>query len=122
MKTPSITAFSAILAALWLGACAPKAGPPLAPPPPGTVATPPDRYDMGLLHLGAAYAAKEGCSCLFVSGRSLAACEQYIKVSPDVAKIRVDMEAKVVRARALGFTSSARWISAREGCRLDPLD
>ncbi len=103
--------------------CAPHAKAPLVPPPadaPSQAA--PDRYAMGLLHLGAAYAAKEGCSCLFVSGRSLDVCKAYIKVSPDVAKIRVDFDEKVVKARALGFTSRARWIDAQQGCRLDPLD
>lgn len=104
-----------------LAACNPKAKPPMAPPPAGSVATPPQRYATGLLHLGAAYAAKEACSCLFVSGRSLEACTAYIKVSPDVAKIKVDTENKVVHAKAIGFTDTARWIDAREGCRLDAM-
>lgn len=101
--------------------CSPKTKPPMAPPPAGSVATPPQRYATGLLHLGAAYAAKEACSCLFVSGRSLEACTAYIKVSPDVAKITVDVDNKVVHAKAIGFRDSARWIDAREGCRLDAM-
>lgn len=105
----------ASLAAAALG-CAPKQPRPIEPTVPA-----PEKYGVGLLHIAASYAAKEGCSCVFVTGRSVEACESYLRVSPDVAKIKVDIEARVVRAKALGFTAEARHVDDREGCQLAPL-
>lgn len=93
----------------------------LPEPPEGFVSTPPpETYDNALLMLATGFAAKEGCSCIFVTGRDEETCKAYLKVSPDVAKIRVDYEAKRVTSRALGMSPSrARWVSERDGCVLE---
>jgi len=80
-------------------------------------AFPPKKYDLGLLKIATSFAAKEMCSCVFVSGRDVEVCEGYIKVSPDVARAKVDLEAKTVRARALGMAKTeARWLGEEQGC------
>ena len=83
-------------------------------------ADPPDKYDLGLLKIASSYAARMACSCLFVSGRSEEACRRYIRVSPDVARIKVDREARTVRARSLGFAKVvARYVGPEAGCTLE---
>lgn len=70
--------------------------------------------------LAAAYRAKDGCICLFVLGRSPAACRSFTEASPDVASFEPDAAAGAVRSRALLFWSArARYVSSREGCRLE---
>lgn len=94
---------------LWLlAACAPKAGEVHA-------------YEGGLFPLASGFAAKQMCSCVFVAGRSEEECAAWVKVSPDVARFRVDHERKAVRARALGLgRQDAHWVDDRTGCVLDP--
>jgi CubicO group peptidase (beta-lactamase class C family) len=80
-------------------------------------AFPPDKYDLGLLKLATSFAAKEMCSCVFVSGRDEEVCKAYIKVSPAVARVKVDQEEKTVRSRALGMAKTeARWLGEEIGC------
>ncbi|MFK7929007.1 MAG: serine hydrolase domain-containing protein [Myxococcota bacterium] len=79
----------------------------------------PEKYDLGLLKIASGYAAKEACSCLFVTGRTEEACRAYIKVKPDVAKIKIDWDDKTVRARSLFMGKVvAKHISTEEGCRV----
>jgi hypothetical protein len=78
-------------------------------------------YPNNDLALVTAYTAKEVCSCRFVMGRTEAECRAWTRASPAVATFRIDEEAKVVSAAALGLWGArARWISEQEGCRLDP--
>lgn len=77
-------------------------------------------YDVGLLHLASAFAAKEACSCVFVAGRDPDACAAWVEVSPAVATFRVDRDRQRVVAHALGVARSiATWDPAR-GCVLAP--
>lgn len=80
----------------------------------------PKRYDTSLLALATAYNARMACSCLFVSGGSEEECADWLRVSPDVARFRVDHEARTVRSRALGgWARTARFVDEQVGCVLD---
>lgn len=70
--------------------------------------------------IGAAYAAKQTCSCLFVSGRPLESCLQDF--SPrDRALLSIRAEAEAVRTSALGGLASARArFEPGFGCSLTP--
>jgi hypothetical protein len=95
-----------ILLLLGALACAPKPAP--------------RAYDNSLFELASGFAAKEMCSCLFVSGRSEAACAAYTKVEPAVARYRIDLAERRVSARALGMgRQSARWVDAATGCVIE---
>ncbi|MEQ1567609.1 MAG: hypothetical protein ABMA64_18345 [Myxococcota bacterium] len=78
-----------------------------------------DKYDAGVLSLAAGFAAKETCSCRFVQGRTAEECAAWVRVSPDVARVWVDPEARTVEAKALGFArTTARYVDG-QGCRLE---
>ena len=81
--------------------------------------TRPARYEAGLVELASAQAAKEVCSCVFVMGRDEDFCRSWARVSPDIAKFRVDYEAKSVRGRALLRRSTARYLGPHRGCVLE---
>jgi hypothetical protein len=66
-----------------------------------------------------AFTAKEYCSCRFVMGQSDEYCRGYVKQWLPISAITVDEAAKAVTARGTGLSRTARWLSPREGCRLD---
>jgi hypothetical protein len=75
------------------------------------------RYDQNDLQLVTAYTAKDFCSCMFVMGRDEAYCRAWTKANPQVARIEVDVQHKLVRTSALTLWSgAARWKGEREGC------
>ena len=79
------------------------------------------KYDNGLLELAAGFSAKEVCSCVFVAGLAEDACRTWTRVSPAVARFRIDTENKEVRATALAMQRTvARWVDAEHGCVLEP--
>lgn len=79
------------------------------------------KYDNGLFELASGFAAQEVCSCVFVMGRDEDFCAEWTRVSPDVAKFRVDHEAKTVKARALGMgRTTARYTGEKTGCVIEP--
>jgi hypothetical protein len=85
----------------------------------GSDAKDPQKYSASLLSLATAFAAQEGCSCRFVMERDDAFCRDWIRVSPDIARITVDEQAKTVTSRALmGWKRTARFDPV-DGCRLD---
>lgn len=80
------------------------------------------KYDTSLLHLGTGFNAKELCSCVFVVGQDPETCAAILKVSPDVARGRVDLEARTATSKALGgWARTARYVDEQTGCVLDPL-
>lgn len=80
----------------------------------------PRPYANNDLELITAYTAKEVCSCRFVMHQTADYCLAWTKASPAVATFRVDERHKTVSGAALGLWSGrARWISQREGCRLE---
>ena len=77
----------------------------------------PGRYEQNDLQLVTAYTAKDFCSCMFVMGRDEAYCRAWTKANPQVARIEVDVQHKLVRTSALTLWSgAARWKGEREGC------
>ena len=77
-------------------------------------------YDNGLLELASAFAAKETSSCRFGMERDEAFCREWVRVSPNVAKPKVDEQAKVVTAKSLGMQkATARFVDEQLGCQLD---
>lgn len=78
------------IAMVWLAAC-------------GTPKKVSFTYDNSLFSLASGFSAKEVCSCVFVAGQDEAFCKELTRVSPDVARFKVDREAKEVRSRALGM-------------------
>jgi hypothetical protein len=90
--------------ALSLG-CAPKHPPP---------------YGASLFSLASGFSAKEVCSCIFVSGRSEDECREWTRVSPNVARFRVDERDKVVTANALWMGKTrARYVDEKTGCVIE---
>lgn len=91
---------------------------PVGPTPfPVTLPGDAERYDNGLFELAAGFAAKEACSCVFVLGRDEEFCATWTRVSPAVARFKVDREVKTVTARALGMAKTvARYTDTRTGC------
>ena len=79
------------------------------------------RYDNSLFRLGSGFAAKQVCTCVFVSKQSEAFCRELTRVSPDIARFKVDHTAKEVRAQALGLGRQvARFENEALGCTLLP--
>lgn len=76
-------------------------------------------YDNNDAELAVRQKAKEMCSCLFVMELSEAQCAAWTKVTPNVAKAKIDWERKRVHAVALGFWSADARYRDREGCVLD---
>ena len=78
-------------------------------------------YELGTPSLATRFNAKEACSCLFVMGRTVESCENWVRVSPDIATFKVDEEAGTVTSRVLrtGWKSTARYVSEEEGCVLE---
>lgn len=63
--------------------------------------------------------AKEMCSCLFVMELTEAQCVAWTKVTPDVAKVKIDYAGKRVHAYALGLWAADASFRGRTGCALD---
>ncbi len=83
-------------------------------------AVPPEAYDVGLLHIGTSYAALQACACRWVSDRTQEACRSYIRIQPDIARVKFDEVRKVTIARAFGMArTEARWVDEQQGCMLE---
>lgn len=91
---------------------------PRSPAADAGAAEPPEKYTVGLLRIASSFAAKEACSCRYVSGRSEEACLAYIKVSPNVARAHFKKDGTVV-AKSLGMGRvTAKYIDEANGCRV----
>ncbi len=77
-------------------------------------------YDNNDLQLATAYSAKEMCSCLFVMEQTEPFCRAWTKANPNVARVRVDPDARTVESSALLLWGArARFVDARTGCVLE---
>lgn len=84
-------------------------------------APPPGPPSPAVVKIGAAYVAKQFCSCLFLTGRSETSCRAEFKPQIDAARVSVDRHALPQRAKVsvtLGpFLAEAAY-SRRYGCVL----
>jgi predicted lipid-binding transport protein (Tim44 family) len=70
--------------------------------------------------LGAAYAARVGCSCRYVQGRSLESCQSDFEPGMEMVSLSEDPETKtVIGSVPLLASRSARYAGA-SGCLLRP--
>ncbi|ATB30678.1 hypothetical protein [Melittangium boletus] len=67
-----------------------------------------------------AYTAKEYCSCRFVMGFSEKYCLGYARQYIPYSSLQEETDARRVTVRGLGLSSTATWVSPREGCHLIP--
>ncbi len=78
-------------------------------------------YDNSLFELASGFSAKQVCSCVFVSGRDPQFCKEWTRVSPNVARFKIDEEAMTVTSRALGMGKQvAHYHGDGLGCTLEP--
>ena len=79
------------------------------------------KYDTPLFRIATAVKARWTCSCRFVLERDAGFCKEWTRVSPNIARVYVDVEAKTVQSTVLGFVpSTARYLGPALGCQLDP--
>lgn len=80
----------------------------------------PRTYPDNDLMLATGNGARMGCSCRFVMNMSEAYCREWVKASPDVAKLTFDVARKRVEATAfVSWSATARWVDERHGCILE---
>ncbi len=107
----------------WIGGCLAAVAALTAPAlvraadtPPAAATQPP-----AIVKIGAAYVAKQYCSCLFVAGRPESSCKPEFKPQIDMAKVDVDRTKLPARAKvsvALGPVVAEATYSRRYGCVL----
>ena len=74
-------------------------------------------YDATLFELASGYSAMMTCQCIFMMEQTEAYCDDWTRVSPAVARPRVDVEEHSVTARSLGFRPvTAIYVDDRQGC------
>lgn len=76
----------------------------------------------GYAEVGTAYAARVGCSCRFVAGRSLESCEGDKVPGMEVVTLSEDIEAKSVTAAFPLVTSTTATFREGYGCVLERWD
>ncbi len=80
----------------------------------------PRTYANNDLELAVANSARMGCSCMFVMEMSETYCRAWVKASPDVAKLRFDVEGKRVESSAfISWAAAARYVDEKHGCVLE---
>ena len=74
-------------------------------------------YDATLLQLASGYSATMVCQCVFMMGQTEEYCADWSRVTPEVAKFKVDREEKSITSRSLGFRPvTAIYVDDRQGC------
>lgn len=77
-------------------------------------------YDNNDLELVTTYTAKDACTCLFVLRRDEAYCRAFVKANPEVARLTIYREQKMVETTALLLWGArARLVDERTGCQVD---
>ncbi|WP_176473543.1 hypothetical protein [Sphingopyxis sp. GW247-27LB] len=72
--------------------------------------------------LGSAYAARVGCSCRYVEGRSLESCQTDFEPGMEMVSVSEDPETRTITGSVpLLASRSARYAGA-SGCLLSPAD
>ncbi len=71
------------------------------------------------LQLAVGNGARMGCSCMFVMNMSEGYCREWVKASPDVAKLTFDVANKRVEASTfVSWTATAHFVDEKHGCVL----
>lgn len=73
----------------------------------------------GYAQVGASYAARVGCSCRYVGGRSLTDCRKDFEPGMELVMLSEDAETKSVTARFPLLASQTATFREGEGCRLE---
>jgi hypothetical protein len=74
-------------------------------------------YDATLLQLASGYSATMACQCIFMMEQTEEYCREWTRVSPEVARFRIDRDTRTITARSLGFRPvRAVWVDERHGC------
>lgn len=72
------------------------------------------------LELAVGNGARMGCSCLFVMEMPEEFCRAWIRATPDVARVHIDMANKSVEASSfISWAARARYVDAQRGCLLE---
>lgn len=72
------------------------------------------------LQLAVGNGARMACSCLFVMNMSEEYCREWVKASPDVAKLSFDLANKKVESSAfVSWAATARYVDDKRGCVLE---
>lgn len=69
--------------------------------------------------IGTTYAAKQTCSCLFVSGRSLEACQADLPGADARRMLTLSVNGHQVKASAYGLVNATATYEEGYGCRVD---
>lgn len=77
-----------------------------------------DAYELSLPQLAVRFSAKMTCSCIFVAEQDATYCQEWTRVSPDIAEATVDYDSQSVKSRALLFWSHEAQYTP-EGCTLE---
>jgi hypothetical protein len=105
----------------WFGRMVAPALLALAPMAHAADAPPPAPPSPAVVKIGAAYVAKQFCSCLFLTGRSETSCRAEFKPQIDAAKVDIDRHSLPARAKVgvtLGPILAEAAYSHRYGCVL----
>jgi|SRR5690606_15903252 len=70
--------------------------------------------------LGSAYAARIGCSCRYVQGRSLESCQSDFEPGMEMVSVREDPETKTVTGSVPLLASRSARFAGASGCLLLP--
>ena len=74
-------------------------------------------YDATLLQLASGYSAMKTCQSIFMMEQTETYCAEWSRVSPEVARFKIDLEGRSVTARSLGFRPvTAVYVDDRKGC------
>ena len=68
--------------------------------------------------LGSAYAARIGCSCRYVQGRSLESCQSDFEPGMEMVSVSEDPEAKTITGRVPLLASRSARYAGTSGCLL----
>ncbi|SNT28246.1 hypothetical protein [Sphingopyxis indica] len=70
--------------------------------------------------LGSAYAARVGCSCRYVQGRTLESCQSDFEPGMEMVSISQDPETKTITGSVPLLASRSAHYAGSSGCLLDP--
>ena len=72
--------------------------------------------------LGSAYAARIGCSCRYVQGRSLDSCQTDFEPGMEMVSVGEDPDTKTITGSVPLLASRSAHYAGASGCLLDPAD